>query len=505
MRIPAAIKLLVGLGVGCYLSSNYSLAASLSTGLKPASTGPQHTRDRYVLIDNLLLAKPQTGKCQDAFFSVMYNSFDPQVIRDTIKRCPDHLKKTFYQIPPQHLAVMASNAEAEDQLLAAGVDVNAQDLQGYTAMHHHALLGNTVGVDKLLARGADPTLRTNFGATYMDFLRFNQPFRPNNYPLDPKLFSAHRHPNLHDISPACLNPGYQFVDEMVARPKSLIENWKLTSPPILKSELENTSKFILHLNKNVNEKYLEFKANPPKLSIKPVETDDLKLPLTMANRPCGLFATSLIKRGEVLAEYTGEYLAGENVDYLDLDSTYLWKDQPAVQANHFRSAAAMANDAFPNAYVENIQFNGEYKPGLDGLMKRKLMIALEDIAPGEQIVINYGNLDLTKNEAHLELRPKALVEFCGKNSWMSLFDAKVEKVVTLEDSLNLVNSMVKLDYILQTPTTLPFLIDKDLFKKNDLTLLQAYTAKPSLNPAARGVAQRALAIAKRRLRQKDEL
>lgn len=57
------------------------------------------------------------------------------------------------------------NAEALAIVDSGQVDVNTQTDEGYTLLHHAAGAGNLEMVKALLARGADPTLKTNLGYT----------------------------------------------------------------------------------------------------------------------------------------------------------------------------------------------------------------------------------------------------------------------------------------------------------------------------------------------------
>ncbi len=54
-----------------------------------------------------------------------------------------------------HKAAKEGNIEAVKQHLAAGTDVNAKDIQGYTPLHHAANGGHKEIADLLIANGAD--------------------------------------------------------------------------------------------------------------------------------------------------------------------------------------------------------------------------------------------------------------------------------------------------------------------------------------------------------------
>ncbi len=56
------------------------------------------------------------------------------------------------------------------KVLKRGVDVNATDPRGHTALMYAANLGLVENVKVLLARGADATLKTKYGATALSFM-----------------------------------------------------------------------------------------------------------------------------------------------------------------------------------------------------------------------------------------------------------------------------------------------------------------------------------------------
>ena len=55
-----------------------------------------------------------------------------------------------------------------DRLLAGGVDVDAANCAGNTALHYAAWYGRTAAIEALLAAGADPRARNRYGATPLD-------------------------------------------------------------------------------------------------------------------------------------------------------------------------------------------------------------------------------------------------------------------------------------------------------------------------------------------------
>jgi ankyrin repeat protein len=61
-----------------------------------------------------------------------------------------------------HWAAASSEGEKlVPYLIAKGIDVNSQDIRGYSPLHVHALRGRVYGVSCLLHNGADPNITTN--------------------------------------------------------------------------------------------------------------------------------------------------------------------------------------------------------------------------------------------------------------------------------------------------------------------------------------------------------
>ncbi len=71
--------------------------------------------------------------------------------------------------PPQkqllHWGAQSGSVAAMQYLLSLGVDINAQDARGQTALHHAAYYGQAQAVQTLLAAGANPTVTNKAGET----------------------------------------------------------------------------------------------------------------------------------------------------------------------------------------------------------------------------------------------------------------------------------------------------------------------------------------------------
>ncbi len=415
-----------------------------------------------------------SGACA-SLATAIWNNKNIDRIKQEIDKCitPDK-KFTEYKLTPFHLAAIQENGQAMEALLQAGARIDAKDWKEYTALHHMALKGNTQAVSALLKRGAKPELRNAHGSTYADLLRFNAPFRKpdSNFVLNPALFSAHT-VDRAAMEPSCLPKGVRISEEVVAKPEALFGMW---SVQLQFEPFPGQKKFHHFL---LEEKYQPFKQKPPALRVAPVKFDDEKKPIEESF--CGLFADSPIKKGDIIAEYTGEMITEEAKARLK-NMEYLESDFPAIDSIKYRSPASMANDGFPNAGVLNWGFTDSDIKGIDGLPVRKILIAHEDIQPGEQIVINYGPGHLIKHSSlnHIEMRRAAMREFFAKNSWEELI-SKIElySSQSKEEHFTALIYQEKVNYLFDTPSELRWFLEEGLMTQKDIELIKE-SAKKSL-------------------------
>lgn len=444
---------------------------------------------RYPMVDKLYKDKPQTGKCHGLLPAVVFNNFDPQAIQNVITACPN-VQRAFspFKLTPLHLAVIAGNHRAIAPLLQAGASSNAQDFAGYSPVHHAAMKGDVLALQTLLPT-ANPTLRTNSSGTYMDFLRFNAPFRKEPFPLDPSLFSTPINES-YEIDPTCLGEGVSLVHENVATPQRLIEFWAETNPS--QDQLRPRYPNLLY---ETTKKFEKFKKNPSKLAIRPILKDDADQLVKLKKLVCGVVALQKFKKGDVIGEYMGEFVSPLQAQFLQ-DKTYLWDENPRVDAKKYRSIAAMINDGFPNASIGGLgcmvsQINPfiKFQYGIDGLPQRKIVYALETISPGEEIVINYGFRDPIKQNDHVQLRPKALRNFFQNLSWKKTIK-KLKELETDDRSksqMKSANLFEKAFYPFATPSTFRWLVQQGLMTEKHLRYLKKIEIDESYPDSIRNV------------------
>ncbi len=428
----------------------------------------------YRFLGDQIRRLPLQNACHSLIHGLFENASAASIQQD-IRGCSNlNGRYTTAKLTPFHFAAIWENRKAMSVLEKAGADIDAKDIQGYTPLHHMAMKGNVNGVKSLLKLGADETARTNYGATYMDFLRWNEPFRESSsaLSLNPALFSAHQN-DQNRFDPVCLPKTARAVDEIVATPKALINLWKATREDINQKNAAFLSNFW-------NDRYQEFKKNPPKLSVVPISANDAGEQLPLGKGFCSLIADEPIKKGQMIGEYTGEVITDSEKDRRS--ETYLWTNPPPIDADRFRSPIAMANDGFPNAYVTAHEYDKQLNPGVDGLVARKFVLALDDIAPGEQITIDYGaTYKLKWGTEHVEFKPQSLRRFLQQNSWekiiKSFFFPSLSKRASDEERVNLIASSVKMQYLFQTPSSFEWAAKKGLVTQKDLNLIETTDKK----------------------------
>lgn len=417
--------------------------------------------------------KSQESGCRSSFSNAIKSKQMTEDIARMLEPCLSDINQPLFgrKMTPLHLAARKGNSWAVEEFLAQGADINQRDANDLSPLLQAAIQGHEYVVNLLLERGADPTIYSKFGGNYADYLRMNAPYREKNEVADsfsssPISYSAHLVDHLSTNS-QCFKKDVVITDENVAEPEVLsllIEGKSDKHEEAIKVlNLINSNKQLqgFHL-----ESYANYKKNPPSLAIDLVKvTDDGKaIPVKM----CGLFAKQSISAGAVVAEYTGELKSS----ILFTDPTYRADDYPIIDSVKYRSGASMSNHGFPNTRIVYLA-EGEFDKGLDGLPFRKLLVAIEDISDGEEIIWDYGvGYELSHQ---VELRPKALKEFVNSISWKNWIGAFKKDILegsSIQTALDLSGEFVKVCYFFTNPDALQFAIKNKYLTKKDLDLFK---------------------------------
>lgn len=212
--------------------------------------------------------------------------------------------------------------------------------------------------------------------------------------------------------------GAQWTDELIL-PK---ESASLQPIEPVQSEVELQS-LLLPL-------YQNYLSSPPRLQIRKSATG------------YSLYAGEPLKKGTVVTEYLGEWSPSSK------GSPYRFGP---IDALNFRNYAAFAEDGFPN-------LEAFYLYGLDKAPLRILFVALEDIAPGELLTINYGLNHSIKTIERVEYGLEAMRAFFTQNPLEELVKkirwAMPQNRIKLgwEETLAFENRVAKLQYLFHTPS-----------------------------------------------------
>ncbi len=369
--------------------------------------------------------------------------------------CPElNQTLTDYQISPLHLAAMSQNLDAVSLLASRGAHLDATDVHGFTPFHHMALQGNLAGLKLLDSLGANTELRTHDGGSAEDFLRYTAPFRdPAEWKLRKDAIRAH-----HEIDPVCLKTTIALVDSPVAPPQVLADyvwNFRDASAG---DELNPL------FNQHLMESHRAFVQAPPRLEIK--QNDAIS--------SCGLFAYDPIPKGAVIGYYGGEFFSmsfGQNVYGKNPESTeYKMLGTMPIYGDKYRSPVAMASDGFPNSVFIELR---DTDRGVRGLPYQPVLIATQDIQPGQEILVDYGKRHNIKKGGHIELEKEEIIRYFSKSTINSLLKSirSATSLKTADQAFTVIDFISKFTYAYRSPVALKLVQTETGLKNRDLERL----------------------------------
>ena len=313
-----------------------------------------------------------------------------------------------------HIAVITFNNELLSSLCDNPlVDINKQDSENWTGLHHAALVGNNVAINILKTRGANETLRNVYSGTYQHIIGLTTaPTVRENDPV----------PLIRQVDP----------DHLVSM--------------TVKDFFQDTNAIWLH-DSYVSKTVLQSRWRYPRLSGREVSKQDaITLPTyrlgsaSSYDIKCGfgLFAIADIPMGSHVGFYDGLQF-----DDLPQNETCFEDGTNSLLA---RNSLTEVNDGFPNIKVSRKIHNG---------LERIEMTALENITAGTQLLFNYGDCHKVKRKGpYVELRPKEARDFLKH----MLQSESIECLFSLwyAPELNVAENAIKtkLQYIFQTPAVL---------------------------------------------------
>lgn len=445
------------------------------------------------------------ASCRTQFSNAITSKEIPLNIMNKLTPCLPYLNKPLfdYKMTPLHLAAQKGNGEAIDLFVQMGANLDLQDANKLTPLLHAAVHGHALAAGQLLNKGADSTLLSKYGGNYADYLRMNAPFRPTNTPIDATLaenrpYSTHLKRNL-EIESRCLKKGVVVADENVVKPKMLAKLLQEKSDEHHLMTMAMTDSIQKTVQADVLKSYEHYKNNPPPLAIRRVTHSDAGHPIKTTM--CGVFAKMPISKGTVIDEYTGEIKPKSPFE----DETYRVEDYPVTDSIKYRSAASMANHGFPNSYILHLA-KGNFDTGLDGLPFRKLLVAINDIAEGEEIVWHYGGDYQIPSK--VELKPQALHDFLKTISWDDIIEVMTMYGKTSspeKQGFKYWELVPKFYYFTETPAAIAFAIKNKYFTQKDLKRFKSELAKDFCGHGCKLMFKKLIDTAIPLLRKREEL
>lgn len=371
----------------------------------------------------------------DKLGQIVYASKDLDFVQKAIVQCKDWVNNKFtkFKLAPLHLAAMKGRADVASTLLQNGALIDIKDFKNFAPLHHAAMFGKQLVVDLLVGAGANEKALNYYGGTYQDIQRLTRQRVDVAYSMD--TYGNPVNTAFPNFDPTCLKPNVTLVTENMMTPQQVLNVWakglsKQYHDPMME-----------HLQPALHKAYSAFKEHPPILHVNHITHDDSGKPVAIPSNPCGVFAGQTFKTGQIINEYKGLI-----VDTNPADVTYLLEP---VDGGPYRNEGPMMNDAFPNSRMVFIH-------DADGMESRHVLIALEEIHPGQEITWNYQLGDATKFSGHIELRPEAMKKFLSKHSWQELakcFYDVTKESPNLETYATFIRKWQGMNYLLHTPST----------------------------------------------------
>lgn len=163
-----------------------------------------------------------------------------------------------------------------------------------------------------------------------------------------------------------------------------------------------------------------------------------------------LVADETILPGQIITEYLGEWAPNDQEG-----SPYRFGP---IESLRMRNFGAMIDDSFPNALPI-------YLYEVNNLPLRIIFVAIDTIEKGELICFHYGMRHSIKVEGHQEKRLDALL------SWLRSAPLPTHITLARQDE----GALAKLQYLMQTPTTLKILLDHNQLNRDEVA---RFLAKP---------------------------
>jgi hypothetical protein len=389
-----------------------------------------------------------------------------------------------YKLTPLIVAVLTGRHDVMEMLLKEGADPKVPDHMGLRALHHAALLSDDVALERLLKN--DPNsdqMKTRFEGTYKDIQNLTSKPKTSKkaniyvrlFKKDEEKVSAKKY---KELTERC------YADKMYASPEEFFKFWiKQAHVP------ENAD----HMSVLVNRSWSELFSDKSQ------------------ENPCALVFPSCcsIARGETSPRVVARTVIPEKSSFL----AYFGEIKPSsldpskIDSIIPGSLAHFIQDGFPNCVLLQHFENGFPVP---------TAVSLKEIERGETIYANLNDSSIKLNMPCPVRNKKGLLELVSNDqNFEPLWNekpfegkkAQKTKDVTAANnfSLNHMQLMAGLRYLVSTPSAQLYLISKDKLPLELFEKLLKALADLDLPPGSINIAKEILELQKSMKNFEDEV
>lgn len=359
-------------------------------------------------------------------------------ILKSAEKHPDY-RDPQYGLTALAVATLSQNHEVMEALMSRK-DVNplSEDVALLTPLHYAEALQDQKSIQLI-----NTALKTRKLAS-VNFSGWQQMFNPT-FPAEQREVYFH----INDegkVVPGTVGDfkkqtGAIFYDNLV----SSRENWVANLAQRIKIPKQTSQPLMISVGKALLQDLGKFQAQPPKLYLGEQKGAGL-----------GLFAGQPLKHGQLCTIYGGE---------IDLSRAAGDYTLGFEHADKYRNMAGMINDGFPNLISSPIILP-------DGRIFQSFLASV-DIPEGAPIFWDYGKFYSFKQRGYLPLNLSEMESYIKQHGLLKLMQL-VEKNVqeqgntTLEKLSLKQGTAARISYILNTPSTLVYLLLKKIISSEEL-------------------------------------
>jgi len=354
---------------------------------------------------------------------------------DQINYCPE----SKIGLSPLSVSVITGANEVTELLLQLKSDPTQSDNRGWTPLHHAKIWNNQEALEMLINQCDEQTeidsLVTHCKGTINDLGNLTHPIMPQD---EDYVCDIMCNGELEPLTSRQFTEltGAQFCPSVLINSKDLMELWKVDQTLLQKKcyQLSGIPEIILE------SAYKKCMENPCELYLKGGVGGEYV-------QGFDVIAGELIEAYQGIAIYCGEYKPKAGGAYSHM----------GVHGDKVRNLGAMINDSFPNCHCYPVMASGFF---------HSVYIALDTIEEGQVLCWNYGGShDVKLNLPHVELNPKALLDYARNLSIDRIMPYLAPNWTPQNDieALEFVVEREKLKYLFQTPSSLLYLLGHNCF------------------------------------------